>query len=125
MYVHAWKVHLRRIRLSVCDLEYQVLQSALVTANVRKSNCQKIFFFLFQHPCTSMHGRFIYVVYGSQFVTLNIKFCSLHLLRLMSGNPTVKRFFFFFFNIWLLRFDYCVYFFFHFGEVRNITKEAL
>ena len=55
---------------------------------------------------------------------LNFKFCSLYLKRLISGNPTIKRFFSLFqhftFTVWLL----CLLKLFHFGEGRNMTIEA-
>ena len=53
--------------------------------------------------CTTMHGWFIYVIYGSQFVTLSgdqnevFEYQVLQSLLLTAslGNPTVKRYFVF------------------------------
>ena len=65
-----------------------------------------------------MQGWFIYVINGSQFVTLsgdqNEAFeypvlQSLLLTAYFRKSNRQKSFFFFFFNIWLLQFDYIVY----------------
>ena len=63
MYVHAWMIYLRHIRLLVCQtevFEYLVLQSTLLTANFRKSNRQKMVFFF---PFSSLDFYGLIIVY--------------------------------------------------------------
>ena len=70
--------------------------------------------------CTTMHGWCNYVIHGAQFVALsgdhNEVFESLYIvLQSLLLTSTVnfrisnRIKIFFFFNIWLLRFDYCAY----------------
>ena len=69
---------------------------------------------LFDSTFTFMHGWFIY---GSVFVTLSgdqndvFKYLVLQSLLLMANfrKSDRQKFFFFFFTIWLLRLDYCLY----------------
>ena len=67
--------------------------------------------------CTSIHGWFIYVIYGSQFVTLSgdqnevFEYLVLQslLLTVNFRKSNRQKIFGFFLNIWLSRFGYCVY----------------
>ena len=81
--------------------------------------------------CTSMHGWSIYVIYGFQFVTLSgdqnevFEYLVLQSLLLKANFRKFNRqkIFFFFFNIWLLRFDFCVYKSFFTLEKAEIVPE--